>query len=546
MNYRSVFIEFLYEFKEYSFDNFQLLLFEKLNNNDLVNFVSPKEEIELYQAKMSQVFNKKVSFTSLKNSVVELLFMSGEVTTYEISSIGSKYSDLYNSKLLTHSTSKYLTIYPIFKDQNIIGGAFVYSNYQLKWNMSDSKLLKLINDLQASQSDLIETQINETASSKYWILEKDYLYLSDELCSTMNCSKVIKKEELLMNDFIEDFSMDFYGCKLIVLKKQIASPLFSMISIKNNDYEKFSLIYLRADENEKLEDLYFKTIDVLKNQSLIKSNYKIYQSDTDSITVIFEDVLTKNNLEKIFKDFNYIVVRYGNELKSKPDFKELIEYLNICPIEEFNSNYFKFYLENYYRELKESVLNKINTSKISVVPVIKSKGMTKDGVLIKDLGDIRKFSKEMKLKSLNAIFKILPEYSNMNVYLELPMDYFFEDGKLSLSHLNLLKRQLTNNCMVLTNFNENIKKILSQWPEFIKKIIIFDDSDHLYKVINAASNTSGIYFNSDKYNEFFEYNRDNAMQFIEYILKNCNLILVKVKQTDIIRYYDERILLICE
>lgn len=546
MNYRSVFIEFLYEFKEYSFDNFQLLLFEKLNNNDLVNFVSPKEEIELYQAKMSQVFNKKVSFTSLENSVVELLFMSGEVTTYEISSIGSKYSDLYNSKLLTHSTSKYLTIYPIFKDQNIIGGAFVYSNYQLKWNMSDSKLLKLINDLQASQSDLIETQINETASSKYWILEKDYLYLSDELCSTMNCSKVIKKEELLMNDFIEDFSMDFYGCKLIVLKKQIASPLFSMISIKNNDYEKFSLIYLRADENEKLEDLYFKTIDVLKNQSLIKSNYKIYQSDTDSITVIFEDVLTKNNLEKIFKDFNYIVVRYGNELKSKPDFKELIEYLNICPIEEFNSNYFKFYLENYYRELKESVLNKINTSKISVVPVIKSKGMTKDGVLIKDLGDIRKFSKEMKLKSLNAIFKILPEYSNMNVYLELPMDYFFEDGKLSLSHLNLLKRQLTNNCMVLTNFNENIKKILSQWPEFIKKIIIFDDSDHLYKVINAASNTSGIYFNSDKYNEFFEYNRDNAMQFIEYILKNCNLILVKVKQTDIIRYYDERILLICE
>lgn len=546
MNYRSVFIEFLYEFKEYSFDNFQLLLFEKLNNNDLVNFVSPKEEIELYQAKMSQVFNKKVSFTSLKNSVVELLFMSGEVTTYEISSIGSKYSDLYNSKLLTHSTSKYLTIYPIFKDQNIIGGAFVYSNYQLKWNMSDSKLLKLINDLQASQSDLIETQINETASSKYWILEKDYLYLSDELCSTMNCSKVIKKEELLMSDFIEDFSMDFYGCKLIVLKKQITSPLFSMISIKNNDYEKFSLIYLRADENEKLEDLYFKTIDVLKNQSLIKSNYKIYQSDTDSITVIFEDVLTKNNLEKIFKDFNYIVVRYGNELKSKPDFKELIEYLNICPIEEFNSNYFKFYLENYYRELKESVLNKINTSKISVVPVIKSKGMTKDGVLIKDLGDIRKFSKEMKLKSLNAIFKILPEYSNMNVYLELPMDYFFEDGKLSLSHLNLLKRQLTNNCMVLTNFNENIKKILSQWPEFIKKIIIFDDSDHLYKVINAASNTSGIYFNSDKYNEFFEYNRDNAMQFIEYILKNCNLILVKVKQTDIIRYYDERILLICE
>lgn len=546
MNYRSVFIEFLYEFKEYSFDNFQLLLFDKLNNNDLVNFVSPKEEIELYQAKMSQVFNKKVSFTSLKNSVVELLFMSGEVTTYEISSIGSKYSDLYNSKLLTHSTSKYLTIYPIFKDQNIIGGAFVYSNYQLKWNMSDSKLLKLINDLQASQSDLIETQINETASSEYWILEKDYLYLSDELCSTMNCSKVIKKEELLMNDFIEDFSMDFYGCKLIVLKKQITSPLFSMISIKNNDYEKFSLIYLRADENEKLEELYFKTIDVLKNQSLIKSNYKIYQSDTDSITIIFEDVLTKNNLEKIFKDFNYIVVRYGNELKSKPDFKELIEYLNICPIEEFNSNYFKFYLENYYRELKESVLNKINTSKISVVPVIKSKGMTKDGVLIKDLGDIRKFSKEMKLKSLNAIFKILPEYSNMNVYLELPMDYFFEDGKLSLSHLNLLKRQLTNNCMVLTNFNENIKKILSQWPEFIKKIIIFDDSDHLYKVINAASNTSGIYFNSDKYNEFFEYNRDNAMQFIEYILKNCNLILVKVKQTDIIRYYDERILLICE
>ena len=172
--------------------------------------------------------------------------------------------------------------------------------------------------------------------------------------------------------------------------------------------------------------------------------------------------------------------------------------------------------------------------------------MNQSGLLIKDLGEVKKFSKEMKLKSLNAIFKIIPEYQNLDLFLELPMDYFFENGKLSLSHLNLLKRSLTDNCKVLTNFNENIRKILNQWPEFIKKIIVFDDSDHLYNIINVAGNTSGIYFNSNKYNEFFEYNRDNAVSFVDYVLSKCNLVIVKVKQTDIIRYCDDRILLVCE
>ena len=160
MNYRNIFLEFLYEFKDYSFENFQLLLFENLPNDDLVSFLDKKEEIEVYQAKMSQVFNKKISFSNLKNSVVELLFMSGEVTTYELSSIGTKYNDLYNFKLLTHSTSKYLTIYPIFNDRNLIGGIFIYSNYQLKWNLTETKIFKLINDLQNAKNSLLEKEID--------------------------------------------------------------------------------------------------------------------------------------------------------------------------------------------------------------------------------------------------------------------------------------------------------------------------------------------------------------------------------------------------
>lgn len=546
MNYRNVFIEFLYEFKEYSFENFQLLLFENIVNDDLVSFLSNKEEIEIYQAKMSQIFNKKVSFNNLKNSVVELLFMSGDVTTYEISSIGSKYNDLYNFKLLTHSTSKYLTIYPIFNKQNLIGGAFIYSNYQLKWNLTENKLLKLITELQKVKSDALEHEVKCIANSDYWMLEKDKIFLSDELSSLLGNNKIIEKQDIVFEDLKEETNETIFGCKMVSYKKQQTSPLFSIISIKNDYFEKFTLLYLRADENQTLVDLYNQTVKIIQLEKSIKCNYKIYQSDIDSIIVVFDEILTKANVERIFSNLNYILVRFGNEIKSRPDFKTLVDYLNICPIEEFNLNYFKFYLDNYYQELKNEALNKINTSKVSIVPVIKSKGMTKDGVLIKDLGNVKKFSKDLKLKSLNAIFKLLPEYLDQNVYLELPMDYFFEQGKLSLSHLNLLKRNLPNNCYVLTDFNENIKKILNQWPDFIKKILIFDASDQLYKVINAVSNTAGIYFNSYQYSEFFEYNRDNAMQFIDFILKNCNLILVKVKQKDIIRYYDDRILLICE
>jgi hypothetical protein len=138
---------------------------------------------------MSQVFNKKISFSNLKNSVVELLFMSGEVTTYELSSIGTKYNDLYNFKLLTHSTSKYLTIYPIFNDRNLIGGIFIYSNYQLKWNLTETKIFKLINDLQNAKNSLLEKEIDNTTDSPYWMLIKDKIYLSNQLSISLNAYK---------------------------------------------------------------------------------------------------------------------------------------------------------------------------------------------------------------------------------------------------------------------------------------------------------------------------------------------------------------------
>ena len=62
MNYRNVFIEFLYEYREYCPNNVQLIVLENNKTNDLINHFYELEEVHVFNAKGLQVFYKKRCF----------------------------------------------------------------------------------------------------------------------------------------------------------------------------------------------------------------------------------------------------------------------------------------------------------------------------------------------------------------------------------------------------------------------------------------------------------------------------------------------------
>jgi hypothetical protein len=265
--------------------------------------------------------------------------------------------------------------------------------------------------------------------------------------------------------------------------------------------------------------------------------------------VLFEEVLTKKSIEEHFDNYKYILVRSGNELKTKVDFKMLIEYLNISPIEEFNVQYYNYFCDNYYIEKVKSVVQKTSKSKIKIIPIFDSLNSSKKGYLIKDIGDINLFDKNTKQKSLLSLLKIGNEYKDDQIYLEIPLSYLFEGQKLSLSILNKLHKFVDENkdrCSVITNYSNLLLKIYAHWPEFNKYLYFYDIPNNLYQSILSLKDSNGLFISSSEYREFFSTNNIIASKFIKFILQDSKKILVKVKSTDIIKYQEENLLLVCE
>ena len=76
MNYRTLFFEFLSNYREYRFDTFQLLLFDNNEEDNILKVINDKEQVDIYQVKNAQTFYKKVHFNNLSATVANLLFIS--------------------------------------------------------------------------------------------------------------------------------------------------------------------------------------------------------------------------------------------------------------------------------------------------------------------------------------------------------------------------------------------------------------------------------------------------------------------------------------
>ena len=87
MTYRNLFLEFMYEYREYFADYIQLVILENNKTDDLVNFFAEMEEVHVFHSRDIQVFHKKRNFNDVPNTLIELALINDTPQTYELESL---------------------------------------------------------------------------------------------------------------------------------------------------------------------------------------------------------------------------------------------------------------------------------------------------------------------------------------------------------------------------------------------------------------------------------------------------------------------------
>lgn len=548
MNYRTIFLEFLANYREYHYDCIQLLLFENLHSDNILKVMSDANQVDVYQVKGAQVFNKKLTFSAINNTILNLLFITEKPEIIEISKSDDeikKFQDLYSSKTLYDLNYKYLIIYPIYQNQQLLGGLFIFSNYQLIWQIEENKLNKFIDELETAKClDIIE-EINKKANNSYWALVNKGIYINTPLAEIIGTKEYhhafnFKGYSLELLDSIE-----YLSGKVNVFRYVPKLPIFSLIEFDRLKLSNYTLVYSKVIDEFSYEELVDKISDILDNVDGSLGYYKIYQTDLNSITVVFEKPISKKYIEEFFKTIPYTLIRSGHEISKIVDFQVLREYLNLSPLEEFNSDYFDYYQQKLLLEKKANVQEVYTSSKIKITPFYNSQNMNIEGYLINDLYDLKNASIDVKLKSIKAISKIVNEYKN--VVISVTLDTMFNGQKPYLAYINTLKRLCSDNQLnvkILTNYGKKqILMLKSIWNDIDKYLYFKEESSNFYELL-MLDNLNAICLSKELYADLIVHYPNKALELTEFWMKKADKVFVFVKQNDIIKYRNEKILLI--
>lgn len=550
MNYRTLFFEFLSNYREYRFDTFQLLLFDNNEEDNILKAINDKEQVDIYQVKNAQTFYKKVHFNNLSATVANLLFISNQPTVLEISKVDNdlrKCLDLYTNKSIYDLNCKYLLIYPIYKEEQLLGGFFIYSNYQIIWQIQETKVFKFLKDLEKACCEAHISEIEEKSTTDFWIYKNKGMYLSKDMAKLLDCKQyntsfdvqgksLLKKDEFLyLNGLVETYEP---------IKKQ---PIKSSIELGNLNLKKYTLIYSRALDNDDIFCHVEKVKCILKKIDGSFGKYNIYHTSSNSITIIFEEEFSKKEINNVFNEIPYIMVRSGFEVKKNVQFLTLVDYLNLSPMEEFNYQYYEFYCSNLILEKREQVLSNYNSSKIQITPLINALNMQLHAYLINDMYDLHNSNKENKLKSIKAISKIVEEYKNYTTYIELSLNDIFNGARVHVAFLNVLKKLAeTYKCYFIIDYDaNNFYEISKLWDSFSKYVIIKENNNGLVEALTLKDQVEGVYLNSNHYLDLIKNNEKVGLELTDFAIKSFNQVMVKTVQTNITKYNNKKILLFC-
>ena len=263
------------------------------------------------------------------------------------------------------------------------------------------------------------------------------------------------------------------------------------------------------------------------------------------MAVVYEKEINKKLIFDYFKLIPFTLIRSNHEINKIINFSVLREYLNLSPLEEFNNDYFEYYQQKLLLEKKNNVKVLYNTSKIKIVPYFNSINMNIEGYIVSDLFELKNATADVKLKSIKAISKIIEEYNNPIISISL--EDMFNSGKPYLAYINCLKKVCSNglkNVKILTNYDkEKIIKIKALWNEFEKYLYINEKDSNFYDLM-LLEDINGICLSETEYLQVSLYYPNKSNEITEFWMNKTKKVFVYVKQNDIIKYHNEKILLI--
>lgn len=533
---REIVYSLLLKYSEYHYDTFQIVLFKDKNKKSLLNFFNNNDDLTVLQIKQDKIFQKEVPFSSLNKSIINLLFNCDAISLFDLSDY-LELTDIYNSKTMKENNYKYLNVLPIFGKDSLSAAFFIYSSYNYQWQFKNINLNNFIDELLlALDNDYLMKIEDETDSNLYALKLNNKYFLSSDLSSELNKEQFVDTFDSSKHYLFLNKQISYLNGELLCFEKIGRSPIYDILEIQNIKLDNnYTIVYLYDDLIEDVELL--KTIDqVMEKIDGLFGNYKLYKGNHGFI-LLFENKIKKSDYA-YFAELNNIIIRL-NEISFSYTITDLITYIELNKY--FDLNDFKKYLNNLLIKKKDEVLNKYNSTKVLEAKIFNSANMKEELIFIKDLKKNYYDLKENKIKSLNAYLKIvIDEKRNYVVYLS--DDLIFNDNKPFIKSLNIINKLIENNCKILVQSERAIKTLRKHINNIDHYLILSFDIG--LPLILKYQSVAGIYLDNDQYNQLFMEDESTATGLIKYLCSNFKFVILKVEQSQIIKYHLDNLLLL--
>ena len=538
---REVIFSFLMKYSEYNYQNFQIVLFKDKKQLNLLNFITNNDDLTIIQVKQDKVFQKEISFNDLNNSVFNLLLNCDTLQTFDLKDY-LNYTDLFNGKTMDENMYRYLNVLPIYNETSLAAAFFVYANYNYQWQFQDKTVLSFIGELRQAIDEKILNEIKEIALSDYFSLEKDNNYFLSK-----SLADLVKKEQFTNNFttfkhqlFITQ-ELTYQNMPLIVYKHIDKSPIYALQEITNYNYSDYSIVYLK---NFHLDDLAFldKVNSLIDRLDAKFGEYKIFDCHSQGFIIIFEQMIKKKDF-LLFIDFNPIIVR-KNDISFTYNLFDLAEYLlTLDPLEDdiFKPNDFRIYLDQKIKLNRDEVINKYQSTKIKEIKLFNSLTMSNEKVLLKDIHDAKYYLKDNKIKTLNALLKVRRDDLNTDTLVFISDDLLVNEQKPFIKALNIVKDLADFKTSFVVESEDSIV-ILQKYLKDCKVNLYVSLKMGLLQCLKYTS-FEGLFIDLDEYEELCQKNEEEALRLIKYLRSIFKLVIICVKQNDIVKYHDNNILL---
>lgn len=358
--YRNIILEFLSTKHLVLSENayFQMTLCEIgcSYNESPIKFVKKEDEINIYNIKEPRIYHKSYDYSHLESTIITMLMEIKNEITFNKSDLDFEMLDPYYLEDIRKIDFLSIQITPITKDDEIIGALIVYYNLEnKKTKFTNNELVKLLNNLKNDRENDYLNSINDKIFKQnenyYLCIKGNNVYLNELLQKKFKfSSKIVNLKDKDVHKKVYGF-INKHGVKKFkyeelsvhyiekekTIKPKVDDEILALHNINNHNLgENFSYIMIRKSPLSSIDKDLEQTIFWLNAFDDII--YKIYQLNDETIIIITDNVISKENIEHLKEslDDSYIVlINCGTDLNTSMDLKKISNYLYMIQPEKF-------------------------------------------------------------------------------------------------------------------------------------------------------------------------------------------------------------------